>query len=72
MENTSEMAEDYESMSDFHAYVHYFIMEIIFKDINVGFIHGWDMTTAFNYNQIHPPEAYVRNEINMLMTYICN
>lgn len=71
-ENTSEMAEDYESMSDFHAYVHYFIMEIIFKDINVGFIHGWDMTTAFNYNQIHPPEAYVRNEINMLMTYICS
>ncbi|XP_077348929.1 NXPE family member 1-like [Lithobates pipiens] len=71
-ENTSEMAEEFEGMSDFHAYVHYYIMEIIFKDINVGFINGWDMTTAFNYNRIHPPEAYVRNEINMLMTYICS
>ncbi|CAI9570138.1 unnamed protein product [Staurois parvus] len=70
-ENTSDMEKEYEGMSDFHGYVHYFIMEIMFKDINVGFIHGWDMTTAFNHNQIHPPETYVRNEINMLMTYIC-
>ncbi|XP_072269397.1 NXPE family member 4-like [Pyxicephalus adspersus] len=71
-ENTTEMGEEYEGMSDFHAYVHYLIMEIIFKDINVGFVHGWDMTTAFNYNQIHPPKPYVRNEVNMLMTYICS
>ncbi|XP_044133623.1 NXPE family member 4-like [Bufo gargarizans] len=70
-ENTSEMGSEYEGMSDFHAYVHYFIMEIIFKDLNVGFVHGWDMTTAFNTNQIHPGEHYVRNEVNMLMTYIC-
>ncbi|XP_040271845.1 NXPE family member 4-like [Bufo bufo] len=70
-ENTSEMGGEYEGMSDFHAYVHYFIMEIIFKDLNVGFVHGWDMTTAFNTNQIHPGENYVRNEVNMLMTYIC-
>ncbi|XP_018409715.1 PREDICTED: NXPE family member 1-like [Nanorana parkeri] len=71
-ENTSEMQVEYEGMSDFHAYVHYLIMEIIFKDINVGFINGWDMTTAFHSNQIHPPPTYVRNEINMMMTYSCS
>ncbi|XP_075133828.1 NXPE family member 4-like [Leptodactylus fuscus] len=70
-ENTSEMGSEYEGMSDFHAYVHYAIMEIVFKGVNVGFVNGWDMTTAFNTNQLHPPEPYVRNEINMLMTYIC-
>ncbi|XP_075695000.1 NXPE family member 1-like [Rhinoderma darwinii] len=70
-ENTSDMAAEYEGMSDFHAYVHYWIMEIVFKDLNVGFVNGWDMTTAFNSNQIHPPELYIRNEVNMLMTYIC-
>ncbi|KAM4014776.1 dynein regulatory complex protein 12 isoform 1-T1 [Anomaloglossus baeobatrachus] len=71
-ENTSDMANEYEGMSDFHAYVHYFIMEIIFKGLNVGFVNGWDMTTAFNTNQLHPPEPYLRNEVNMLMTYICS
>ncbi|XP_069804357.1 NXPE family member 4-like [Dendropsophus ebraccatus] len=70
-ENTSEMANEYEGMTDFHAYVHFFIMEIVFKGLNVGFVNGWDMTTAFNTNQLHPPEPYIRNEINMLMTYIC-
>ncbi|XP_056398479.1 NXPE family member 4-like [Hyla sarda] len=70
-ENTSEMVNQYEGTSDFHAYVHYLIMEIIFKGLNVGFVNGWDMTTAFNTNEIHPPEHYIRNEVNMLMTYIC-
>lgn len=70
-ENTSEMENEYEGMSDFHAYVHYSIMETVFKGLNVGFVNGWDMTTAFNTNQIHPLEPYIRNEVNMLMTYIC-
>ncbi|XP_056399921.1 NXPE family member 4-like isoform X1 [Hyla sarda] len=70
-ENTSEMVNEFEGMSDFYGYIHYFIMEIIFKDLNVGFVNGWDMTTAFNLNQRHPPEPYIRNEVNMLMTYIC-
>ncbi|XP_071969327.1 NXPE family member 4-like [Engystomops pustulosus] len=70
-ENTSDMSNEYEGMSDFHAYVHYAIMEIIFRGLNVGFVNGWDMTTAFNTNRIHPLEPYIRNEINMLMTYIC-
>ncbi|XP_073511494.1 NXPE family member 1-like [Phyllobates terribilis] len=71
-ENTSDMENEYEGMSDFHAYIHYFIMEIIFKDLNVGFVNGWDMTTAFNTNQLHPPEPYLSNEVDMLMTYICS
>ncbi|XP_068090901.1 NXPE family member 1-like isoform X1 [Hyperolius riggenbachi] len=71
-ENVSEMMGEYEGMSDLHASVHYFVMETIFKDINVGFLNGWDMTTAFDSRQIHPPESYVRNEVNMLMTYICS
>ncbi|XP_069803708.1 NXPE family member 1-like isoform X2 [Dendropsophus ebraccatus] len=70
-ENTSEMANEYEGLGDFHAYVHYFIMEIVIKGLNVGFINGWDMTTAFDTNEMHPPEPYIKNEINMLMTYIC-
>ncbi|KAM9299386.1 NXPE family member 1-like [Gastrophryne carolinensis] len=68
-ENTGGMRENDVLKSDFHGYVHYHIMEIIFKDLNVGFVN---MTTAFNCNEIHPPEPYVRNEINMLMTYICS
>ncbi|KAM4014774.1 NXPE family member 1-like isoform 2-T2 [Anomaloglossus baeobatrachus] len=66
-ENTSNM----ERGSDFHASIHYFIIEIVFKDLNVGFVNGWDMTTAFDTNIIHPPEEVIENEVRMLMTYIC-
>ncbi|KAM4702950.1 NXPE family member 4-like [Rhinophrynus dorsalis] len=70
-ENTSEMEKNFETMSDFHAYIHFLIMKIIFKDLNVGWVNGWDMTTAFNTNKIHPPEILIQNEVNMLLTYIC-
>ncbi|XP_069598687.1 NXPE family member 1-like isoform X3 [Ranitomeya imitator] len=70
-ENTSSMLTNFETISDFHASVHYFIMEIIFKDLNVGFVNGWDMTNAFDTNEIHPPEKVIENEVRMLMTYIC-
>ncbi|XP_073512729.1 NXPE family member 1-like isoform X2 [Phyllobates terribilis] len=70
-ENTSPMLTGFESLSDFHGSVHYFIMEIFFKDLNVGFVNGWDMTNAFDTNEIHPPEKVIENEIRMLMTYIC-
>ncbi|XP_066462210.1 NXPE family member 2-like isoform X1 [Eleutherodactylus coqui] len=70
-ENTGEMINEFEMLTDFHGYVHYSIMEIVLKGLNVGFVNGWDMTTAFNTNQIHPPESFIRNEVNMLMTYIC-
>ncbi|XP_053305660.1 NXPE family member 4-like [Spea bombifrons] len=70
-ENSGDEATDLELMCGFHGYVQYLIMEQIFKDLNVGFVNGWDMTTAFDYNIIHPPRTYVQNEVDMLMTYIC-
>ncbi|MEE6484605.1 hypothetical protein FKM82_013939 [Ascaphus truei] len=70
-ENTSEMDKNYESNSDFYGYVHYFIMQSVFKDLHVGFVNGWDMTTAFDANKIHPPASLIQNEVDMLMTYIC-
>ncbi|XP_077106679.1 NXPE family member 4-like isoform X2 [Ranitomeya variabilis] len=69
-ENTSDM-KDLERFSDFHGSLHYFIMEIVLKDLNVGFVNGWDMTNAFDTNDIHPPEKVIGNEVKMLMTYIC-
>ncbi|KAM4652098.1 NXPE family member 4-like [Discoglossus pictus] len=70
-ENTGEMDKSFESKSDFHAYIHYRILEIVFKDLNIGFINGWDMTNAFDSNKLHPPEEYIKNEIDMMLTYIC-
>ncbi|KAM3923083.1 NXPE family member 4-like [Leptodactylus fuscus] len=70
-ENTSAMDKNNESYSDFHASIHYIIMEIIFKDLNVGFVNGWDMTNAFDTNDMHPPEKVIGNEVKMVMTYIC-
>ncbi|XP_072011694.1 NXPE family member 2-like isoform X1 [Engystomops pustulosus] len=70
-ENTSAMSDNFETMSDYHALVHYFIMDIVFKDLNVGFVNGWDMTNAFDTNETHPPKIVTENEIKMLMTYIC-
>ncbi|XP_069598802.1 NXPE family member 1-like isoform X1 [Ranitomeya imitator] len=70
-ENTSDMKKDFECVSDFHAFIHYSIMEIVLKDLNVGFVNGWDMTNAFDTNDVHPPEKVIGNEVKMLMTYIC-
>ncbi|KAM4652097.1 NXPE family member 2-like [Discoglossus pictus] len=70
-ENTGEMDNGFEITSDFHAYIHYRIFEIVFKDLNIGFINGWDMTTAFDSNKLHPPEEYIKNEVDMMLTYMC-
>ncbi|XP_069804061.1 NXPE family member 1-like [Dendropsophus ebraccatus] len=70
-ENTGPVMTNFETTDDFHAAVHYVIMEIVFKDLNVGFVNGWDMTNAFDTNEIHPPETFIGNEVKMLMTYIC-
>ncbi|XP_053547159.1 NXPE family member 4-like [Bombina bombina] len=69
-ENNGEI-DVYESKGDFHGYIHYRILESVFKDLNVGFVNGWDMTIAFDSNNLHPPEEYYKNEVDMLMTYIC-
>ncbi|XP_072011692.1 NXPE family member 4-like isoform X2 [Engystomops pustulosus] len=70
-ENTGEMDKNFETMSDFHAAMHYSVMEIVFNGLNVGFVNGWDMTNAFDTNKIHPAEKFYGNEVKMLMTYIC-
>ncbi|XP_063294846.1 NXPE family member 2-like [Pelobates fuscus] len=70
-EHSGENEKEYEINSSFHGYVHYLIMEQIFKDLNVGFVNAWDMTNAFNSNIIHPPNTYIQHEVDMLMTYIC-
>ncbi|KAM4702955.1 NXPE family member 1-like [Rhinophrynus dorsalis] len=70
-ENTAGIETNHESRGDFHALIHYFILEFVFKDLNVGFVNGWDMTAAFDTKNVHPPQIYIQNEIDMLMTYIC-
>ncbi|XP_018097144.1 NXPE family member 4 isoform X2 [Xenopus laevis] len=64
-------SDNHEIKSDFHGLVHYFAFQLIFKDLNVGFVNGWDMTTAFDAKNAHPPPEYIQNEIDLFMTYIC-
>uniref|UniRef100_A0A8C5PR85 NXPE C-terminal domain-containing protein n=1 Tax=Leptobrachium leishanense TaxID=445787 RepID=A0A8C5PR85_9ANUR len=71
MENSSEMNERVEMLSDYHGYIHYLIMNSIFKDINVGVVDAWDMTNAFGSKQIHPKHEIIANEIDLLLSYIC-
>ncbi|XP_049712630.1 NXPE family member 4-like isoform X4 [Elephas maximus indicus] len=70
-ENTREMYSDAERFSDFHGYIHYLAMKDIFQDINMGIIDAWDMTIAYGTNDVHPPQSVVRNQINILLNYIC-
>ncbi|XP_018081230.1 NXPE family member 4 isoform X2 [Xenopus laevis] len=70
-ENLSAISNSYEINSDFHGFVHYFVFKLIFKDLNVGFVNGWDMTNAFDAKEVHPPPEYIQNEIDLFMTYIC-
>ncbi|XP_073463965.1 NXPE family member 1-like isoform X2 [Aquarana catesbeiana] len=70
-ENTREISIDSERFSDFHGYIQHFIVKDIFKDLHVGVIDAWDMTTAYNTNNVHPPENVVQDQIYMFLTYIC-
>uniref|UniRef100_A0A6I8Q2K9 Neurexophilin and PC-esterase domain family member 2 n=1 Tax=Xenopus tropicalis TaxID=8364 RepID=A0A6I8Q2K9_XENTR len=70
-ENLMSSSITHELNSDFHGLVHYFVFELIFKDLNVGFVNGWDMTNAFDANNVHPPPEYIQNEVDLFMTYIC-
>ncbi|XP_069808098.1 NXPE family member 4-like [Dendropsophus ebraccatus] len=70
-ENTREIHEDNERFSDFHGYIQYLIVKEVFKDLPVATIDAWDMTIAFDSYNVHPPEPVVRNEIYMLLSYIC-
>ncbi|XP_075033280.1 NXPE family member 4-like isoform X2 [Mixophyes fleayi] len=70
-ENTREISRDTERFSDFHGYIQYLIVKDIFRDLRVAVVDAWDMTIAYNTNDIHPHENVVKNQIDMFLTYIC-
>ncbi|XP_068118208.1 NXPE family member 1-like [Hyperolius riggenbachi] len=70
-ENTREISLDIERFSDYHGYIQYLICKRIFRDLNVGLIDAWDMSIAFNSNNLHPPQVVVKNQINLFLSYIC-
>ncbi|XP_059960356.1 NXPE family member 4-like [Mesoplodon densirostris] len=70
-ENIREMHSDVERFSDFHGYIQYLAIKDIFQDLNVGIIDAWDITIAYGTNNVHPPQSVVRNQINILLNFIC-
>ena len=62
---------DMERFSDFHGYIQYLVLKDIFQDLNVGIIDAWDITIAYGTNNVHPPQSVVRNQINILLNFIC-
>ncbi|XP_048199843.1 NXPE family member 2-like [Perognathus longimembris pacificus] len=70
-ENTREVHNNAEVFSDFHGYIHNLIIRDIFEDLRVGIIDAWDMTVAYNTNDLHPPEYVVSHQIRMFLNYIC-
>uniref|UniRef100_H0X929 Neurexophilin and PC-esterase domain family member 4 n=3 Tax=Otolemur garnettii TaxID=30611 RepID=H0X929_OTOGA len=71
LENIREMDSDVERFGDFHGYIQYLTIKDIFQDLNVGIIDAWDITIAYGTNNVHPPEYVVRNQVNILLNYIC-
>lgn len=70
-ENTRVERHDAERFSDFHGYIQNLILKDVFRNLPVGVIDAWDMTIAYNTNNVHPPEHVVKSQIDMLLTYIC-
>ncbi|XP_040833209.1 NXPE family member 4-like isoform X1 [Ochotona curzoniae] len=70
-ENTREMNSDVERFGNFHGYIQYLTIKDIFQDLNVGIIDAWDITIAYDTNEVHPPQHVVGNQINILLNYIC-
>ncbi|OCT72366.1 hypothetical protein XELAEV_18035344mg [Xenopus laevis] len=70
-ENTREFNLDVERFSDFYGYIQNLIVKEMFQDLPVAVVDAWDMTIAFNSNDVHPAENVIRNQINMFLTYIC-
>lgn len=54
-----------------HGYIQYLALKDIFQDLNVGIIDAWDITIAYGTNNVHPPQSVVRNQINILLNFIC-
>ncbi|XP_041425140.1 NXPE family member 2 [Xenopus laevis] len=70
-ENTSEMNERIEMLSDFHGYVQYSIVINILQDLNVAVVDAWDMTVAFASEKNHPSEVVIASEVDLLLSYLC-
>ncbi|CAI9600053.1 unnamed protein product [Staurois parvus] len=70
-ENTREFNPDVERFSNFHGYIQYLLLKRIFRGLNIGMIDAWDMTTAFDSRNAHPPELVVESQINLFLSYIC-
>ncbi|XP_060036010.1 NXPE family member 1-like [Erinaceus europaeus] len=70
-ENTREMHTDSERLGNFHGHVHLLILKDVFKDLNVGLIDAWDMSIAYDTNNLHPHNTVVGNQINLFLNYIC-
>ncbi|XP_029429175.1 NXPE family member 1-like [Rhinatrema bivittatum] len=70
-ENTREMTIDMERFSDFHGYTQYLVVKEIFRDLNIGVVDAWDITTAYASNNVHPDEDVVRSQVYMFLSYIC-
>ncbi|XP_029062710.1 NXPE family member 4-like isoform X2 [Monodon monoceros] len=70
-ENIREMHSDVERFSDFHGYIQYLAIKDIFQDLNVSIIDAWDITIAYGTNNVHPSQSVVRNQINILLNFIC-
>ncbi|XP_068118212.1 NXPE family member 4-like [Hyperolius riggenbachi] len=71
-ENTREINIDAERFGDFHGYIQYLIVKDVFRDLPVGVVDAWDMTIAYNTDNVHPPENVVQDQIYMFLTYICS
>lgn len=70
-ENTLGQAHLVEHLSDYNGYIQYSIMNALLKNLNIGTIDTWDMTTASATNNVHPPPNIIENEINLLLTLFC-
>nr|XP_015097700.2 NXPE family member 4 isoform X2 [Vicugna pacos] len=70
-ENIREMHNDAERFSDFHGYIQHLAIKDIFQDLNVGIIDAWDITIAYGTNDVHPPQSVVKNQINIMLNFIC-
>nr|XP_033774091.1 NXPE family member 1-like isoform X2 [Geotrypetes seraphini] len=70
-ENTREMSIDMERFSDFHGYIQYLVVKEIFRDLNIGVVDAWDISTAFASNNVHPHVDVVSSQVYMFLSYIC-
>ncbi|XP_048368784.1 NXPE family member 1-like [Sphaerodactylus townsendi] len=70
-ENIRETYIDQERVGNVQAYPQYLLTRDIFHGLNIGFIDAWDMTTAYDARELHPPNHVIWNQIIMFLTYIC-